>query len=59
MMQMTAHNVSMSGTVFDADNKTATGARILEATAQAITIPFLQAKAGMRSGTIRKICSCV
>lgn len=55
MMQMTAHNVSMSGSVFDADNKTATGARILEATAQAITIPMLQSKAGARKGTIRNL----
>jgi hypothetical protein len=55
MMQMTAHNVSMSGAVFDANNKTATGARILEATAQAITIPFLQSKAGMRLGTVKNL----
>lgn len=51
--QMTAHNVSMSDTVFGADNSTATGARILEQAAQAITIPFLQSKAGMRKGTVR------
>lgn len=55
MMQMTAHNVSMGGTVFDADNKTATGARILEATAQAITIPMLQSKAGGRRRTIKNL----
>jgi hypothetical protein len=55
MMQMTAHNVSMSGAVFDADNKTATGARILEATAQRITIPFLESKAGMRLGTAKNL----
>lgn len=55
MMQMTAHNVSMSGSVFDANNNTATGARILEAAAQAITIPMLQSKAGARAGTIHNL----
>jgi hypothetical protein len=55
LMQMTAHVVNMSGSVYGADNRTATGAKILEATAQAITIPFLQSKAGGRKGTIRNL----
>lgn len=53
--QMTAHNVSMSGAVFDADNKTATGANILRATAQEIAIPFLNSKAGGRTRTVRNL----
>lgn len=55
MMQMTAHNITMSGSVFDARNDTATGARILEAAAQAIMIPILQSKAEMRRGTIKNL----
>lgn len=55
LAQLTAHNVSMSGAVFNADVKTATGQNILEATAQAITIPFLQSKSGMRNGTVHNL----
>lgn len=55
MLQMTAHNVSMGGAVYDANNDTATGAQILEAKAQAITIPMVQSKAGARKGTIKNL----
>lgn len=55
LMQMTAHVVNLSGAVYGANNKTATGAKILEQTQQAIMIPMLQSKASMRKGTIRNL----